>query len=172
MEMEAQLDPLAEEMKRQLETLASRRAFHVEAIASLDTQIELVLKFINEYSAKVSAAEDGAGQEGQPDLFTDRPKRGSKIERSQYVAKMMDEAVELIRTVGRPMTRSQLLEALQARGYSVGGGDSSKVLGTNLWRSGRFVSLKGIGYWPAEDEIPEKFSGVEVRPGASSSLKQ
>lgn len=164
--MEAKLDPLAEEMKRQLETLGKQRAIHQEAIASLDGQIALVRQFLDAYAAKMAAPTERAHREGQADLFADRTYKGSKAARSQYVAKMMDEAEGLIRAAGRPLTRSQLLDALTSRGFSIQGGDQSKVLGTNLWRSGRFWSLKGLGYWPVTDEIPDRFKHVERRPGA------
>ncbi|MDB5694866.1 MAG: hypothetical protein JWN21_409, partial [Sphingomonas bacterium] len=52
--------------------------------------------------------------------------------------------------------------------FSFPGTDKVKVFGTNLWRSGRFVSLKGLGYWPEAHPLPAEYRSAEQR---SSMLK-
>jgi reverse gyrase len=78
--------------------------------------------------------------------------------RSAYVAEMMASARRLILTEGRPLTRSELLRRLETEGYIVDGRDKSKVLGTNLWRSGQFQHIEQHGYWPKGTPTPGKFA--------------
>jgi reverse gyrase len=74
----------------------------------------------------------------------------SRRARSVYVAGLMDEIRKMILTEGRPLTRRDLLKRLEAQGYVIEGGDKSKVLGTNIWRSKLFVHIEGKGYWPKD----------------------
>jgi len=69
----------------------------------------------------------------------------------------MDEAARLIVEAGRPLTRGELVTKLSSEGHKLDGTDKNKVLGTNLWRSGKFVNLKGAGYWPKGEPLPSKF---------------
>lgn len=78
--------------------------------------------------------------------------------RSAYVGEMMAAARRLILAAGRPLTRSELLRALEGEGYVVDGRDKSKVLGTNIWRSEQFRHLSGFGYWPKDTPIPGQFA--------------
>jgi hypothetical protein len=56
---------------------------------------------------------------------------------------------------GEPMTRSQLLEALEARNVQLAGADKARYLGTILWRMRHlFINLDGQGYWPIDIAHP------------------
>lgn len=82
----------------------------------------------------------------------------SKKAKSAYVADMLADARRMIIDAGKPLTRSDLLKRLEAAGYVIDGRDRSKVLGTNVWRSGRFVQVEGHGYWPKDIPLPRGFS--------------
>ena len=60
----------------------------------------------------------------------------------------------MIIDAGKPLKRSELLKRLEASGYVIDGRDKSKVLGTNIWRSDRFVHVEGHGYWPKDIPLP------------------
>lgn len=76
--------------------------------------------------------------------------------RSAYVARLMDEARRIIVREGRPLKRGELVRHLEREGFPVEGNDKAKVLGTNLWRSGRFEAIEGEGYWPRDLPRPRK----------------
>ena len=80
---------------------------------------------------------------------------GSRRAQSEYVAKLIRECRRLILNAGHPLKRSELVRLLEGRGYPVDGRDKSKVLGTNLWRSGLFHHVEGAGYWPREAPMPK-----------------
>lgn len=82
----------------------------------------------------------------------------SRRARSAYVAEMMAAARRYIIAEGRPLTRSELLQRLEADGYVIEGGDKSKVLGTNLWRSEQFQHVGKKGYWPRDTPMPRNFA--------------
>lgn len=87
----------------------------------------------------------------------------NRAERSKYVSEMMDAVEEIIVAAGMPLTRSDLLQALQSRDFHIEGGEKSKVLGTNIWRSKRFYNLKGVGYWPKRHPLPDGLQHHELR---------
>lgn len=53
----------------------------------------------------------------------------------------------------KPMTRYQLVEAVEDAGLVVGGVDKGRNMGTILWRSKQFTNT-GDGYWPASEDAP------------------
>jgi hypothetical protein len=58
---------------------------------------------------------------------------------------------EILVERGRPMTRTQLTEALKARGLNMPSADEARYLGTVLWRHrDEFVNIDGEGYWPRD----------------------
>lgn len=65
-------------------------------------------------------------------------------------------AREEILAKGRPLTRGDLVDALQARGVHISGLDKAKNLGTILWRfRDEFSNIPGRGYWPTDMPNPE-----------------
>lgn len=65
-------------------------------------------------------------------------------------------AREILLERGHPMTRSELTEAIQARGVPLVGRDKTKNVGTILWRfRDQFVNLEGRGYWPRDVANPD-----------------
>lgn len=147
------MDPLLQKMMEQRERAVKDRDDAEQIIRSLD---ELIRGYQNTL-AKIGRAPESR----QADLFT---KQMTKSERSKYVAEMMETVAKLIAAAGKPLTRSALLEALEARDYVIEGSDKSKVLGTNLWRSKLFHNLKGSGYWPKTLPIPEEYKHLDQRP--------
>lgn len=86
--------------------------------------------------------------------FDLRPSPGSRKSQSDYVARLMRECRQLILDAGRPLKRSELVRRLERKGFPIDGRDKSKVLGTNIWRSGRFRHVEGEGYWPKDAPLP------------------
>lgn len=81
----------------------------------------------------------------QPAKRTAKPKnRGSRP------AEIIRFAKVAIKESGVPMTRTQLVSALESKGLTIGGTDKSKNMGTILWRSGVFDNIEGHGYWPKD----------------------
>jgi hypothetical protein len=54
----------------------------------------------------------------------------------------------IIREVGRPMTRGEIVEALARRDVEILAKDKQRYIGTLAWRNkGTFVNIDGLGYW-------------------------
>jgi len=126
----------------------------------LRKELQAVDSFIQSYSAVTETRRVPE----MDDLFT-RSKRQaySKRQRAKANEAAMDAAESIIVAAGRPLSRSELLRELERQGHEIVGSDKSKVLGTNIWRSGRFHNLKGAGYWPISAPIPDQFKGLEQR---------
>jgi hypothetical protein len=62
----------------------------------------------------------------------------------------------VLKDVGHPLQRGQLVEEIEKRGHSIPSTDKPRYLGTILWRnSQRFESIDGRGYWLKGVRVPE-----------------
>lgn len=138
-----------------LQKAIERRDFLRRELAAVET-------FIHSYSTLLNAGSETPLFEQQELWFTP-PSSRSRADRAEAVAAMMDDAEKFILDAGRPLTRGQLLAKLEEAGHLIEGGDKSKVLGTNLWRSRRFHNIRGVGYWPKKTPIPEQFRHFVIR---------
>jgi hypothetical protein len=112
---------------------------------ALDSLIETYKKlFGTDDPAKVP-------HEEQPDLYRGSSTRALHAAR---VVETLDAARRIIIAEKRPMKRGELVKRLLAQNYEIVGRDKNKVFGTNLWRSGRFITVEGKGYWPNDVELP------------------
>lgn len=69
--------------------------------------------------------------------------------------RLADAAEEVIRAAGRPMTRGQIVERIEATGIGIPSEDKARYLGTILWRQkNRFINVEGEGYWLKGEPIP------------------
>jgi hypothetical protein len=59
------------------------------------------------------------------------------------------ELVErLIREAGKPLTRGDIIDALEARQVDLPGQDKPRYIGTIMWRNkSKFQQIEGLGYW-------------------------
>ncbi|WP_157410053.1 hypothetical protein [Sphingobium xenophagum] len=145
-----------------LKKLIEQRDQAIQAAREWQERVENLNALVNSYQDLISGARkprrDGSQQ---ADLFA--APAMNRAERSKYVFEMMDAAEEIIMATKRPLTRSELLDALQSRGFHIEGGDKSKVLGTNIWRSKRFHNIKGVGYWPKRHPLPDNLQDHQLR---------
>lgn len=137
----------------------------IERRDQLRRDLEAVDLFIRSYGAE---QERDAPRPPQEDLFNARKRQSSRAHRAAQNAAAMADAEKLILEAAHPLSRSALLNALIEMGHEIEGGDKSKVLGTNLWRSKRFYNLKGAGYWPIKTPIPDEF--IHLKPRESKLL--
>lgn len=132
----------------------------LERRKQLRAELEALDTFILSYS---TAAERRSNPPKQADLFIQTKQTNFKARRAAENAAAMETAEKLILAAGRPLSRTELLESLERHGHKIEGSDKSKVLGTNIWRSKRFHNLKGVGYWPISEPIPEKYAKLPKR---------
>jgi hypothetical protein len=133
----------------------------LERREQLRNELAAVERFIQSYAP----LKERAAVVQHADLFSNLPpKSGRRRGRAKEIASAMDAAEAMILEAGRPLTRSTLLRKLEEAGHEIEGGDKSKVLGTNLWRSKRFYNLAGAGYWPRSVPLPREFHAKERRP--------
>jgi len=65
----------------------------------------------------------------------------------------------ILKEIGRPLHRGELVEEVERRGHMIPSRDKPRYLGTILWRrEDKFVSVENRGYWlkwvalpPADD---------------------
>jgi hypothetical protein len=134
---------LGNETARQLLANAMKRKEEIKA------ESDALDKLISAYREILDMENEGP----QP-TFDLRPSPGSRKSQSDYVARLMRECRQLILDAGRPLKRSDLVRQLERKGFPIDGRDKSKVLGTNIWRSGLFRHIDGEGYWPKDAPLP------------------
>jgi hypothetical protein len=82
-----------------------------------------------------------------------RPKRSGqrRTYKSRNIPKeeVARECVAILTEIGRPLSRQELLDALNERGIELYGKDPAMVLSTMLWRSRDAITRTPVGYVPA-----------------------
>lgn len=117
----------------------------------LQFELETVQRLIDGYR-RLQLLQDENPYAEQLHLWHGPSRRAMKAEE---LAALLEEARRIILREGRPLTRSELVDHLERLGYRVPGADRKKALGTNLWRSGKFIQVEGKGYWPNDTGLPE-----------------
>jgi hypothetical protein len=65
--------------------------------------------------------------------------------RPSHIAELMER---IIREVGRPMRRSEIVDAFEKRDVQIPFADKARYIGTIAWRhKGIFENVEGFGYW-------------------------
>ncbi|MBZ9674530.1 hypothetical protein [Mesorhizobium sp. ES1-1] len=71
-------------------------------------------------------------------------------------ARMSQVVTQILKDHKRPMTRTEIVDALELMGIPVAGVDRSKAIGTIMWRMrDEFVNLPGWGYWFKGEDYPK-----------------
>lgn len=154
------------------EKATSRLAAIEQAIAELRAEAARLEQFLEVYEAldvvprsqldaKAPTVIPATPEPDRMLAFTVREKK-KRTTTNPPPAEVVDAVKQIIDRAGYPMTRGQLLPQLTRRGLEIKGTYPSKVLGTNLWRSGQFVQLEGLGYWPKDKPYPP--AGYEPDP--------
>jgi len=80
-----------------------------------------------------------------------------KIRPGISVSALVGAAERVLRDAGHPMTRGELVAALETRGVPMSTNDPSRYVGTILWRhQEKFENIEGRGYWLKGEPLPEK----------------
>ena len=64
------------------------------------------------------------------------------------------EAYIILKTVGYPLNRTELLERLNEAGHLLDRNDAAKMVGKTLWAADEFVTVDR-GYWLADTPLPD-----------------
>jgi hypothetical protein len=82
--------------------------------------------------------------------------------RPDHTAELMQR---IIREVGRPLTRGELVQAFESRDVQIPYSDKGRYIGTIAWRNkGIFENIEGRGYWLRELPVPPLSTGQSVLP--------
>jgi hypothetical protein len=86
-------------------------------------------------------------------ISVDNRKVRRRVGRPGDVAEHMER---IIRDVGRPMTRGEIVAAFEARDIPIPFEDKARYVGTIAWRhKGTFVNIEGEGYWLRDGPPPQ-----------------
>ena len=79
----------------------------------------------------------------------EKASRGRDTSRKGPAPPQIVEMVErMIREIGRPMTRGEIVEKLVDRDVELPPADPQRYVGTIMWRNkGTFINIEGRGYW-------------------------
>ncbi|MBV8473626.1 MAG: hypothetical protein JO234_09440 [Hyphomicrobiales bacterium] len=130
----------------------------LKRLAELKAEVARIERFIKDYrdfsdeppSVASAANEIGTGgnlspeESTQPvDNYSGARRRGNTA--PSELVKLMER---IISDVGRPMTRGELVEAIERRDIEIPAQDKSRYIGTLAWRhKGTFINVEGRGYW-------------------------
>jgi hypothetical protein len=125
-------------------------------INQLNQELDTARKELQRVDGFIQAWREFAGMdEDTSDLLTysakqKNPAAGESVSRPDNPPRELvgDKAEEIIVERNKPVSRSDLFNALKERGIEIKGKEPEMVLSTMLWRMpDRFVRLRGYGYW-------------------------
>ena len=134
-------------------------------LAALKAEILRVERFISDYrefsgdnsvtteTASTISLVNGGGNVSPFDAPSQAVDKSGEIPRmSRRRGGRPDEIAQMIerviREIGEPMTRGQLVQALERRDVELPAADKARYIGTIIWRhKSIFVNVEGRGYW-------------------------
>ncbi|MGV6875889.1 hypothetical protein ACUSIJ_24790 [Pseudochelatococcus sp. B33] len=139
----------------------------LKKIADLQAQISELKRFIEMHRALEAEVADRQSSLGadEDELSSARNAQeyetipvenlGSKRRRGTKPSDIVEMVERIIRDVGRPMTRGELVRALEQRDAKIPYEDKGRYVGTIVWRhKGLFENIEGRGYWLRGEPIP------------------
>lgn len=150
-------------------------------IASAEDQIKEWRARMQRAERFISDWEEFSGKVAPKATFTQQDLKGEGASKDDVVQRRMSAkaknpkkeevalaAVNVIRSAGTPMNRTELKDALVEAGVVIHGTRPEVVLQTMLWRMSDVVAhIKGHGYWPADTAYPPG----EYDPDAPDSIE-
>lgn len=86
------------------------------------------------------------------DVVRKRRLRPKSELRPAQTAELMER---IIREIGRPLTRGEIVEAFERRDVLIPFEDKARYIGTIAWRhKGLFINIDGRGYWLRDEPVP------------------
>lgn len=129
-------------------------------------EIELFLKLHHKFSTGTGVQQVTQDEDG-PVILPPI----SKTKRNLSKHKMARTVRSIMIDKMRPMTRTDIVEALELTGVPVAGVDKSKAVGTIMWRlRDRFVNIPGYGYWPNDLDCEAAGYTVGQKPAVNINL--
>ncbi|TBF36976.1 hypothetical protein ELG88_17980 [Rhizobium leguminosarum] len=86
-------------------------------------------------------------------------KTKKQFRKGSQTGEVVARSKRILREIGRPMDRAELLLHITAGGYDITTADPSRFIGRTLWESEDFIHIPKKGYWlagVAEPAIPHE----------------
>lgn len=154
---EARRDELAQELQKVRDFISSYHAF--KRMAKLDSVNTTGTISVSSTAFENSGDHVGKEAAREAESADATPARRTRVTDNPKPSVVVAEAVDVIRTANRPLTRREIHKSLAERGVVVRGADPIKALGTMLWRSGSeaLEQIEGYGYWIKGIPVPTLF---------------
>ena len=144
-------------MANELSLLRKRKKDAERKIRALNKEIKSLEKEISDIDKVIAPLEALAAPLKEAD-DTPTPQSGSGGKRSYSGPKpaiVLAEVERILETAEHPMSRSDLLEILTARGFELKSTNPANALGTAIKRAKEtFVSIPRFGYWLVRRDYP------------------
>jgi hypothetical protein len=137
-------------MSNAIENARKRLAELKEEIAEIERFLQLWERF--EAGTNADHLQNVPGKEPLPVDNSGGRRRRIQGARPDEVAFHMER---VIRDRGEPMSRSEIVKALEARDILIPALDKSRYVGTIAWRNkATFKNIEGRGYWLCNEPLP------------------
>lgn len=140
-----------------MENVVSAARAKIEILKQQIAELERFLQVYDELSSVGSSQPEGTSTGVWAGIKKDEgniaPQKPVDKSRWRKRSRMKPDAVSdlmarIIREVGRPMTRGEIVEAFDNRDVEIPFDDKARYIGTIAWRNkGRFINVSGRGYW-------------------------
>lgn len=131
----------------------------LKRLAELKAEIARIERFVEDYRAFSDPASPDAeltpgqtiggniSRPGVTECPVDNSWRARRLGR-KTPSELAELMARLLAEAGHPMTRGDLVEAIEHRDVEIPAKDKSRYIGTLAWRhKGTFINIEGRGYW-------------------------
>ena len=132
-----------------------RRKELQDIIRAAMQEVDSLDKFLLTWRRLSADAEEeikGARIETSPNLLLGRAGYGQTQPMFEHYV------LDILREAGRPMQSGEIIQAFKERGHALGGNET-RTAWNRLWQAnkrGVLVNIPRYGYWPADEQPPEK----------------
>ncbi|MBZ9822368.1 hypothetical protein [Mesorhizobium sp. CA4] len=117
-------------------------------------EIDLFLRLHQKFSGGTVPEQDIVATSPDGTMTVLEAKTAPAPTRNLSKHKMAKQVMQFMYDRKYPMTRTDIVEALELKGIPVAGVDKARAIGTIMWRlRDRFVNLPGYGYWPIDQNF-------------------
>lgn len=143
----------------------------INALKAEIKKLEAFIETYNEVLAMDSPSEEpahmtangipGGGNvtPAQPEKNVEKRSSQRKSRRASGIrpSEIAEHMERIIREVGRPMTRGDIVDAFERRDIRIPYEDKARYIGTIAWRhKGVFENIEGRGYWLRGEALPDQ----------------
>jgi hypothetical protein len=128
-----------------------------QAQRELDARLEKAMSVRDLLRQLISS--EGTAPEDDAQLSNavgNKRKKPTRHQKGSLTGEIVRRSKTILISAGRPLERSELLEAIEKDGFKMSASNPAKFIGRALWENEDFIHIPKAGYWIKDRPLPKK----------------